>query len=502
MHYEVYRKMTARADHRNSTTKPTQYPCVELVHNDDWNDYTYFNWFSMWFFISEEDYAYVGDVKIMTLKEISTKEALSSSWDGDLDDSFCSLGLNLKYYKRLKETFNKQDWESVLKELRDSAFNPQIYELFQNVGEFRDSLLRDQASEEALKYGKIFMNDISPDEAYSFTYFYHEPYGAKSIIEFNANFLFDSKSYQRTIGIIGVNGTGKTQLLRHLTTDLIGEQVENFSRTPLFDSCVVLYSTPFDNYPTPIKKTRIPIYSICMEQKGAEIIEELKYSIQSIMERPVLYGQNLTERYLKCITEVVGDSVDGILECVELEDDSIIYKFHPEMLEELIPIFSSGQLQLFSMITHVFSRVHLSSIFIIDEPEVHLHPHTILSFMRTLAGILHTFKSYAIIATHSPLIVRELVQSNVQVFRTVDENINMLSPISHQTFGEDITLLYYNIFGYNEKDSYFTSIVTRMLRELHSYERVIEALSAEMSLSLNAQMIIRNIAIELNIKDA
>ena len=48
------------------------------------------------------------------------------------------------------------------------------------------------------------------------------------------------------------------------------------------------------------------------------------------------------------------------------------------------------------------------------------------------------FNSFAIIATHSPLIVREIVSDNVRVMRKVDGDILRLIPVSYNTLGEDI----------------------------------------------------------------
>ena len=106
---------------------------------------------------------------------------------------------------------------------------------------------------------------------------------------------------------------------------------------------------------------------------------------------------------------------------LEWEEDPAIpwegqYKLNKEELGKIVQIVSSGQLHLLSLITYIYANIHFATLLIIDEPEVHLHPHTVVEFMRILASILMRFKSYAIIATHSPLIVREVISSNVQVF--------------------------------------------------------------------------------------
>lgn len=506
MHYEIYPKKTDRADHINSVTEPTQFPCVELVHNSDWNDdFSYYDWFYMWFIPEKGKIIYLGDVKVMTTREQPTIEAMGTAHDGTFDNTFCSLGIGLDYYKRFKEVFTDDAVDCILKEMRDCAYDEHIYEQFHDNPEFKNALLRDQASLEALQKGRLLLKGLqSADDAYSFVYNYKEQYGAQNEIDFNVNFRFDGPAYVRTIGVIGENGIGKTQLLSHLTRDLLSNDVNGFNRVPLFNSCIAMHSTPFDDYPSPhdVINPRIPYFSISLEQHDQRTIDDLSAAISIIVNRPILFGKNLAGLYINNIEENIGEIVKGILEYKEAEDGIGYFEFHREILEEIIPILSSGQLQLFSMITHIFSQVHLSSLFIIDEPEVHLHPHTMVSFMRTLAGVLRTFRSYAIIATHSPLIIREVMQSNVQVMERVDDSITKLSVVPYSTFGEDITMLYYKIFGYDENYSYFTTIVTNKLKEYGSYQAVIAELRRDMALSLNAQMTIRNIAKELNIEDA
>ena len=47
-----------------------------------------------------------------------------------------------------------------------------------------------------------------------------------------------------------------------------------------------------------------------------------------------------------------------------------------------------------------------------DEPELHLHQNATANTMRMFYRLLEEFNSYAIIATHSPLIIQE-IPSNI-----------------------------------------------------------------------------------------
>ena len=171
-------------------------------------------------------------------------------------------------------------------------------------------------------------------------------------------------------------------------------------------------------------------------------------------------------------------------------------KLNKALLEKVIKEeMSTGQLQIFSLITYICANVHLNSIIVIDEPEVHLHPRLITNFVKTLNELLVMFDSYAIIATHSPLVVRECVQKNVYMMVRSKDNIPTIGSVTFNTFGEDLSLLYLNIFGCDERDSYFYKTVEERAQTIRnsSYEKVMkEFKQADVNLSLNGKMVVRD----------
>jgi hypothetical protein len=146
------------------------------------------------------------------------------------------------------------------------------------------------------------------------------------------------------------------------------------------------------------------------------------------------------------------------------------YDLDDKFLHKQISIMSSGQLHIFNLLTFIYAHIHLTSLLVIDEPEVHMHPQIIVSFMSMLGIILNQFSSFAIIATHSPLIVREMVGQNVYLMRTVDGVIPNVSKVAFETFGADASELYLNIFDYNEKISSFYHYVNQLGKKMNYNE--------------------------------
>ena len=121
-----------------------------------------------------------------------------------------------------------------------------------------------------------------------------------------------------------------------------------------------------------------------------------------------------------------------------------------------------------------------------------MHPQSIVSFMKMLGTILYRFRSFAVIATHSPLVVREMVGQNVYLMRLLDGGIPNVAKVSFETFGADATELYRNIFNFDERLSSFYQYV-KLLADKKSYEQVIALFQRYApQLSLNARLSVRD----------
>lgn len=96
---------------------------------------------------------------------------------------------------------------------------------------------------------------------------------------------------------------------------------------------------------------------------------------------------------------------------------------------------SAGQRIISGMIAAVCANIKENSILLIDEPENHLHPGLLSSFMAIIEKILDNFSSYAIIATHSPLILQQVPSSSVTIFERNKNRVSWRHP-DFECFGE------------------------------------------------------------------
>lgn len=101
---------------------------------------------------------------------------------------------------------------------------------------------------------------------------------------------------------------------------------------------------------------------------------------------------------------------------------------------------SSGQKMYSNLLLNLYSMIKENSLIIIDEPENTLHPNFEIGFIKILNDILEKFNSYAIIATHSSIIAREIPTKFINMI-VLDEDkdiVEIQKPVM-KSFGASIT---------------------------------------------------------------
>ena len=116
-------------------------------------------------------------------------------------------------------------------------------------------------------------------------------------------------------------------------------------------------------------------------------------------------------------------------------------------------------------------------------PETHLHPNAVASLFLVLSDILERFDSYAVVATHSPVVIQEIPAKRVLVFER-EQNLTIAHPLSIESFGESVTELTKHVFETIEVEN----VYRRVLKDL-AFDESAEEVAArfDRGLSLNAQ---------------
>jgi predicted ATP-binding protein involved in virulence len=102
---------------------------------------------------------------------------------------------------------------------------------------------------------------------------------------------------------------------------------------------------------------------------------------------------------------------------------------------------------------------------------------------------LSTFDSFAIIATHSPLIIQQIPAAYVRVFTRI-ENQTLIRELTEESFGENLSVLSETVFQVNATESLFRWWLKSLPQNI-SEARISKAFSK--GLSFDAKSVIRTV---------
>ncbi|MEU8564806.1 AAA family ATPase, partial [Streptomyces cyaneofuscatus] len=133
---------------------------------------------------------------------------------------------------------------------------------------------------------------------------------------------------------------------------------------------------------------------------------------------------------------------------------------------------SSGHAIVLLTITKLIQHVAERSLVLIDEPESHLHPPLLASFIQTLSHLLTNRNGVALIATHSPVVLQEVPRSCVLKLSRFGEHSRARRP-RIETYGENVGVLTHEVFALEVMQSGFYSEIDRAVDEFDTYEEVL-----------------------------
>ncbi|MED0998361.1 AAA family ATPase [Bacillus mobilis] len=485
------------------------YPCV-VLKTSEWDDYSYRTSFYASYFPSRSVEKEIGNVKILRktydgdFKEDNpyryTCEYMEDSFLG-LDGVFCSLGQSLDYYFNLKKLGDRIS-RQILQRLNDVAVNDDLRTEFEQLKGFQDSLIRFSNAEKAFKEAKqYFGGRIEKQLNFQFTYKL-ENASEPHVVDLNFE---KSELPYRINAFVGKNATGKTKILTELASQVSGIKMnkDNFyPKRPSFDMVIALSYSAFDELFKPFEEE----FLLQMEDKGEienknDFEKENKRQEESILFSYVYCGlrtskgilsidqieHNFLNAYQKVIDRGREERWEKILRNV-LEDEhfelidlvrTTKVKSEAERVHKLSEFLSSGQSVLLSTMTEVIANIEYDSLILFDEPEIHLHPNAIANFMRMFYEILNEFESYAVISTHSPLILQEIPSRYIKVFNRFNNTPSIETPFI-ECFGENISNITNDVFEVREYESNYKTYLRRLSKSLDK-EEIIELFDGDLS---------------------
>lgn len=479
------------------STRPTKvngYPCI-IITRDKWNDYSYYTLFSVQLRIGSngtDDRISLGSTRIM---EKGQGEGIENRPFQDLEDGVeippsrlyrvCSLSSDESYYDELEKLVPELSRE-VLITLRDVALLTEIREQFQSERCFKISLLRESSARELLDTaGARFGTErylVSRFEAVI-------PLpGASAPHRFFFNFEPRDGVPHRINSIVGLNGVGKTQVMARLAMLLSGFSKEAsregratlgtegmLEPVPSIYTVVAVSFSAFDEFDKPTKTQGENFkYSYCGLQGSRGKLKSKEVLLSDIREM---------------LSEVMEDEKRALLKSVLKNlvrvDDIDSFVDQPEQHEGLYGRLSAGQRLALNCVLHIILKIGPRTLILFDEPELHLHPQLLTGLLSSLMEILEKQDSFAIVATHSPLVIQQLPKECVHVVRRDRSTPIVLKP-TFQTFGESLSDITRFVFSATEADRDYRYVLDRMFEENDGdIEAIREKFGGQLSLNAN-----------------
>ncbi len=452
-----------------------QYPHVVLVR-DNWDDYGYQTTFISYLYLSANQEIKLGVTKILKEDQAGGSTPIVNSPFNELDQDYCSVGYDISEYYEVLFKLDSDIYKPYLMGLRDVAFDDEIKARFEDHEGFRVSLLRAGRVESLIRNASLLFRENLPpvsDQNDGLTFSF------KTKVANNSNSfitLFDFKKSgllpNRVNALIGYNGTGKTRLLANLAIAASGYgydlREDAFQQTagrfvgesPAFKTTVVVSYSAFDNFIIPGKnqeeKARLKETGEVLDYVYCGLRERIEANDDSYRLKPHEEIEREFSLSLKWIRdegrlEPFINILKPLFSDPSFERIGFTALYSPDVEHEVIADFqklSSGHKSVIKILTDLTAHIDGKepTLVLIDEPETHLHPPLLAAFLKSLRICLDLLNGYAIIATHSPVILQETPSRFVQMLRrTMDQS--SIEKVAMETFGESIGTITQDVFN-------------------------------------------------------
>lgn len=483
-----------------------------------WDDFDYKVKFKIFYKKNEqEDEQFLGFIRILKkdikntfeyFKKFGTKLD-EENYDVSilLDESIISLPLEVNFYKKIKVLFDSDENKinEFLSSIRDASYFIDDEEEFSKFNGYYDSLMREGSTSEAiLKKGyQISIGRSLNNSRFKVNIELDESKFDNIIL----NFDIERDYGQRNINLlIGKNGSGKTYIIDQLIKTILGVDSRKIDY-PYFNKVVVSAFSPFESFLTvgdleEAYKLKNNNGEVLREKDKRRRISVNKYSYIGFRDEGNTFDKNYPKkRSVSAILNILSYDKDNLwwgevrkkdllkdtlslsvefdniflknkkgdfisIDDIDEKDYSQIVKKEGIFFrknEKIVPL-SSGQEIYSYLIPTLISEIESETLLLIDEPELYLHPGLELGLIKMLKNLLEEFKSFAVIATHSSILTREVDREAVKILKR-EGNYTTVTLPSIQTYGADIESIISEVFEDDLESKIYEHIIDDLIEE-------------------------------------
>lgn len=476
---------------------------------DDWNDYSYYTLFGIEYINNQGQKVKLGAVRIAYFGQTTGREEKKLKINEQfekLGSNYFSLGTEDTYYENLN-ILGELLRDQILKGLRDIALDDKIYEMALNEDVTRFSLLREVSSSTVTNQYRRIASGGARLTNYSFSYRFAQDKVKINPSKINFEVIAERNPPTNIQIIIGRNGVGKSHLLNAMVDSLIGKrnsekQGGKFTfnkkhQTDSFSNIICVTFSAFDEFEFHNKQvnTQLKYHYI-----GLRNLKEIKTNSGSL-EKNTTFADEFTSsiglivstskktRWKAAMKYLDSDPIFKDENFIDLVDNN--YQSNNfRLLQNKFAKLSSGHKIILLTITKLVELLQEKSLVFFDEPETHLHPPLLSSFIRALSELFINRNAVCIMSTHSPIVLQEVPNSCVfKLSRKGD--LAKFENLEIETFGENIGVLTNDIFGLEVTDSGFYNILKELVSKNGSYTEALESLHQE--LGVEGRAILRSL---------
>jgi predicted ATPase len=485
-------------------------PAFRLVPSD-WDDYGHRTQFKLLLHHQGSWPVAIGQVKILAREQ--KPDALGFRRTGAelpreftrLDPTqFCSLGQSPDYYAELtnlpKYGLPDTTAREVLEALADICFWGTEEEWWQDHVGFKSSLLRFASAHVAHRDAHILVRGETPEEhthnslVVSDNVFIDvKPIGYE--LRFDGSLGFPGRANV----LVGRNGAGKTTLLRQLAAKLgsiTQKALDSFH--PRFSSIICVSTNSFDEEERDHQLGWVHFVGVRpgKKQQLESVLRELSGTTDDNWGAELLKKFPNPKAFSLAVPDTRSHLEEDLLAAREITgwcefaarafDDAELVKSLCEEPARSVALMSAGQKALATVYAGLFHFTKKLSLILVDEPENFLHPSLVAIFIRQLGDLLEDRKAFAIIATHSPIVVQETPARFVTIVERKIDVVNLSRP-PFETFGESIENIDRFLFETDFDSSNWKRVISSFVKREMTDRQIAQALgSAELPLLAQA----------------